>query len=88
MLNLGAMLSGMSSISTSGLAGAISARRRTGISHGAGFWAIALTFLLVMASGALPTPLYIIYQGRDHLSGLIVTVIFVWVTLETWSGIP
>jgi hypothetical protein len=42
----------------------------------AGFWIVAAAFAAVMAIGALPTPLYVLYERRDHFSGLIVTVIF------------
>jgi MFS family permease len=43
---------------------------------GFGFWVVALAFLIVMAISAVPTPLYVLYESRDHLSGLLVTVIF------------
>jgi predicted MFS family arabinose efflux permease len=44
--------------------------------HVAGFWAVAVAFLLNGAFAAVPTPLYVIYQQRDHLSNLVVTVVF------------
>jgi MFS family permease len=50
--------------------------RRLTVSHGAGFWTVAAAFVVVMAISALPTPLYVLYEQRDHFSGLVVTVIF------------
>lgn len=44
--------------------------------HAIGFWAIAYTFLVVLAYSAVPTPLYPLYQARDGLSSLTVTVVF------------
>jgi len=49
---------------------------RLAISYSAGFWTVALAFVVVMAIGALPTPLYVLYERRDHLTGFVVTVIF------------
>jgi MFS family permease len=49
---------------------------RLAVSHSTGFWTVALAFMVVMASGALPTPLYVLYERRDHLTGFVVTVIF------------
>jgi MFS family permease len=43
---------------------------------GLGFWIVALAFLIVMSISALPTPLYVLYESRDHFTGLLVTVIF------------
>ena len=42
----------------------------------AGFWAVAFAFLIVMAFGTLPSPLYGLYRTRDHLSAFMVTVIY------------
>src|SRR6202050_4637365 len=47
-------------------------RRRTG----SGFWAVAYAFLIVMAFATLPSPLYGLYRTRDHLSALMITVIY------------
>jgi MFS family permease len=44
--------------------------------HGLGFWAVAYSFLVVMAFSAVPTPLYVLYQARDGFSTFMVTVIF------------
>jgi hypothetical protein len=41
-----------------------------------GFWAVAFAFLIVMAFGTLPSPLYGLYRTRDHLSAFMVTVIY------------
>ena len=45
-------------------------------SRAVGFWTVAGAFVVVMAIAAVPTPLYVLYERRDHFSGLIVTVIF------------
>jgi MFS family permease len=50
--------------------------QRLAVSSTTGFWMVALAFMVVMAIGALPTPLYVLYERRDHLTGLLVTVIF------------
>src|ERR1700704_255158 len=43
---------------------------------GSGFWAVAYAFLIVMAFATLPSPLYGLYRTRDHLSALMITVIY------------
>jgi hypothetical protein len=50
----------------------VTAERR----DGAGFWAVAFAFLIVMAFATLPSPLYGLYRARDHLSTLTVTVVY------------
>ena len=40
------------------------------------FWLVAYTFVVAMLGGALPIPLYVIYQGRWGFSGGMLTVIF------------
>jgi MFS family permease len=40
------------------------------------FWLLALVFAVTMLGTTLPTPLYVIYQARWHLSVTMVTVIF------------
>src|ERR1700760_3462551 len=44
--------------------------------HGVAFWAAAYALLVMLASGAIPTPLYPLYQVRDGFSSFMVTVIF------------
>jgi MFS family permease len=44
--------------------------------HAAGFWVTALTFLLLMAFAAVPSPLYPLYAARDGYGPFTVTVIF------------
>lgn len=44
--------------------------------HGSGFWLVAAAFLTAMAFSTISTPLYVLYQGRDHLSSFVVTVVF------------
>ena len=41
-----------------------------------GFWTVAYAFLIVMAFATLPSPLYGLYRTRDHLSALMITVIY------------
>lgn len=45
-------------------------------SHHIGFWLAALAFLLNMGLSAVPTPLYPLYQQRDGISDLMVTVVY------------
>jgi len=60
-------------IPTSGTAGLRgSARSR----YGVGFWLAAAAFLTAMAFSTIPTPLYVLYQDRDHFSSFVVTVVF------------
>src|SRR4051794_5263167 len=40
------------------------------------FVAVAFGFAAMMATSALPTPLYVLYQQRDGFSALTVTLIF------------
>ena len=49
---------------------------RPGRLHGSGFWVVAFAFLIVMAVATLPSPLYGLYRTRDHLSALMITVVF------------
>jgi hypothetical protein len=43
---------------------------------GFGFWTVAYAFLVLMAFATLPSPLYGLYRTRDHLSALMITVIY------------
>ncbi len=43
---------------------------------GSGFWAVAFAFLIVMAFATLPSPLYGLYRTRDHLSALVITMVY------------
>jgi hypothetical protein len=58
--------------STNGSALTVAETRR----YRSGFWAVAFALLIVMASATLPSPLYGLYRIRDHLSTLMVTVIY------------
>ena len=40
------------------------------------FWVVAAAFCVNLAFSAVPTPLYVIYQQRDHFSTLMVTVVY------------
>jgi MFS family permease len=42
----------------------------------AGYWIVALALLMTMATSAVPTPLYVVYQRRDHFSSLVVSIIY------------
>jgi MFS family permease len=44
--------------------------------HSIGFWLAAVAFLLNMGFSAVPTPLYVLYQQRDGISSLMVTVVY------------
>src|SRR6201986_5161061 len=50
-------------------------RRRSG-RHSTAFWVVAAAFCLNLAFSAVPTPLYVIYQQRDHFSTLMITVVY------------
>jgi len=66
--------------------------------HAVTFWLAALAFLLNMAFSAVPTPLYVLFQQRDHFSDLMITVVyavyavgviaslFLWGHLSDWHG--
>jgi MFS family permease len=44
--------------------------------HSLAFWAVAAAFCVNLAFSAVPTPLYVIYQQRDHFSALMITVVY------------
>ena len=44
--------------------------------HRRAFWVVAFAFLVVMALGTVPSPLYGLYRARDHFSLFMVTVAF------------
>jgi len=41
-----------------------------------GYWIVALALLMTMATSTIPTPLYVLYQRRDHFSSLMVAIVF------------
>jgi MFS family permease len=49
---------------------------RSSQAHGLAFWLAAAAFLLNMGMSAVPTPLYPLYQQRDGISNLTVTIVF------------
>jgi MFS family permease len=51
-------------------------RPRSRRHHSVGFWVAAVAFLLNMGFSAVPTPLYVLYQQRDGISNLMVTVVY------------
>ena len=44
--------------------------------HRVAFWLVAAAFCVNLAFSAVPTPLYVIYQQRDHFSTLMITVVY------------
>jgi MFS family permease len=52
------------------------ARRAPAVPRRAAFWLLALVLAVTMLGTTLPTPLYVIYQGRWHFSAAVVTVTF------------
>jgi len=40
------------------------------------FWLVAAAFCVNLAFSAVPTPLYVIYQQRDHFSTVMITVVY------------
>jgi MFS family permease len=46
------------------------------LSARAGYWVVALALLVNMAFSAVPTPLYVIYQQRDHFSAIGGTIVY------------
>src|SRR6266702_4176704 len=55
---------------------AVAPDREHGRSPGRGFWIVGYVFAVTMAFTTIPTPLYVLYQARDHFGALLVTVIF------------
>jgi predicted MFS family arabinose efflux permease len=53
----------------------------TGRRHLTGFWFVASAFFTLMAFGTVPTPLWPIYQTRDHFGATTVTVAFALVVV-------
>lgn len=54
----------------------VAAPRPASRRHDAAFWIVGYAFAVTMAFSALPTPLYVLYQARDHFSTFMITVIF------------
>jgi MFS family permease len=44
--------------------------------HSMAFWLVAAAFCVNLAFSAVPTPLYVIYQQRDHFSTVMITVVY------------
>jgi MFS family permease len=44
--------------------------------HRRAFWVVGFAFLVVMALGTVPSPLYGLYRTRDHFSLFMITVAF------------
>src|ERR1700722_7199665 len=46
------------------------------LGHHLGFWLAAVAFLVNMGFSAVPTPLYVLYQRRDHFSDITITLVY------------
>lgn len=46
------------------------------LGHRAGFWVVAVSFVVTLAFATVPTPLYRLYQAADGFPTLVVTVVF------------
>jgi MFS family permease len=57
-------------------AGGPARRTRHRRHHSVAFWVVAAAFCVNLAFSAVPTPLYVIYQQRDHFSTLMITVVY------------
>lgn len=44
--------------------------------HHIAFWLAAAAFLLNMGFSAVPTPLYVLFQRRDHFSDITITIVY------------
>lgn len=55
---------------------ALRTQRGKGLSHGAGFWAVAASFVVALGFATVPTPLYRLYQDVDGFPTWTITVIF------------
>jgi len=44
--------------------------------HAMGFWLAGYVFAITIAFSAVPAPLYVLYQARDHFGPPLVTIIF------------
>ncbi|HEY0470060.1 MAG TPA: MFS transporter, partial [Kribbella sp.] len=59
---------------------------RLRVRHTTGFWFVATAFLTLMAFGTVPTPLWPIYQVRDHFGATTVTIAFAVMVVGAASG--
>ena len=57
-------------------AGGLARRTRYRRHHSVAFWVVAAAFCVNLAFSAVPTPLYVVYQQRDHFSTLMITVVY------------
>jgi MFS family permease len=70
------MLSHMNNEMQQSTGSSLATRPRSRRHHSIGFWVAAVAFLLNMGFSAVPTPLYVLYQQRDGISNLMVTVVY------------
>jgi MFS family permease len=50
--------------------------RGRGLSHKAGFWAVAVSMAVLTAFSTAPSPLYGLYQKQDGLSSITITIVY------------
>lgn len=56
------------------------------VSHGVGFWFVAVAFTVLMAFGTGPTPLWPLYEARDGFGDTTVTVAYAVLVIGTSFG--
>jgi MFS family permease len=62
--------------------------RETGLPRAAGLWAVTAAFTTLMAFATVPTPLWPLYQARDHFGPISVTVAFTAMVAGTAVTFP
>ena len=55
--------------------------------HRAGFALVATAYAATMAAGSVPTPLYVLYQRRDHFGTTMISVVFAVYVVGVISGL-
>jgi predicted MFS family arabinose efflux permease len=55
--------------------------------HRRSFWVVAFAYFTVMALSTVPSPLYGLYQARDHFSLFMITVIFAVYAIGVIAGL-
>ncbi|SNT58678.1 Predicted arabinose efflux permease, MFS family [Asanoa hainanensis] len=55
--------------------------------HRAGFALVAGAYAATMAAGSVPTPLYVLYQRRDHFGTTMISVVFAVYVIGVISGL-
>ncbi|MEV4617635.1 MFS transporter [Asanoa sp. NPDC049573] len=55
--------------------------------HRAGFALVALAYAATTAGGSVPTPLYVLYQRRDHFGTTMISVVFAVYVIGVIAGL-